>query len=144
MYSTGALAIALFFGCQSCQLPPHSWAGERERFPSQMECDRAIEFNQAFRQHIQARLAEEEYSLRPNYDRISFLHRAMAEAWDSHYAYWILSLNSDRERELAREQPEASWRGWLAALRQKLGEEAYAAGRMPPAAPEWAFHFIDP
>lgn len=104
---------------------------DARRFPDLDTCVRECVFNDRFRQN----LARERLAWPANRQGI---WQDTADETEWLREVWIAAWNAARECE--------SRNGWppfavphLTRLRDLLGEEDYAAGRMPPAVPVWRF-----
>ncbi len=99
---------------------------ECQRLPDRHTVNELIRFNRAYRQHLEERQAWE-------LDRADLLREALQET-DRLYRQWdaIRDAQCDFYYVTVR-------RAALKRLRDAIGEEAFATGRMPPYVPLWAF-----
>jgi len=120
--------LALFLALSG---PLPSYQAERNRFPPQHVCVEAIKFNEAYQAHCRAKLAGA-ISVRDQ----EFYCAALAEASNLKAAWTYITIMPN-EVDRAREDPEGFWRIWWFRLRERIGEENYAGGSMPPTVPVW-------
>lgn len=100
-----------------------------QRFPAAAICDEQIAAADRYWTHLQARLEWEPL----NYWRLSTVAAEAAElrrAWSALRDACVHS-HPDWQREALR------------TLRERIGPEAYYAGRMPPCVPVWRFEWRD-
>ncbi|MCS6865664.1 MAG: hypothetical protein RMJ56_06465 [Gemmataceae bacterium] len=99
---------------------------ECQRLPDRQTVNELIRFNRAYRKHLEER---EVWEL----DRADVLSEALRET-DRLYRQWdaIRDAQCDFYYVTVR-------RAALKRLRDAIGEEAFATGRMPPYVPLWAF-----
>jgi hypothetical protein len=113
-----------------------NWMAERARFPPRESVASALAFNDAFRKHCEQMLIAVE--LIQDRDRRKearcFWSSAAAQAANAHGAL-SFAYRYDHEPPESQE----FWSHWMPLLRNRIGEDAYLAGRLPPPAPLWAF-----
>ena len=109
--------------------PPATVLSDVERFPPADISKQALAFNRAY----VANLAEQS-RFRPH-----FAHEFGELICEAHSLYYVWDcLNAANVGE-GRADREYRMR-WLECLRSCIGEEDYAAGRMPPTVPHRGFH----
>jgi hypothetical protein len=97
-----------------------------DRFPDRQTVADMIKFNRAYRKSLEARLALET-------DRAEEIRSAIKET-DRLYHVWdaVRDARCDYYYVTVRRQA-------LKKLKELIGEEAYAAGELPPNVPTWRF-----
>lgn len=113
-----ALGLALL-----ADLPPE-W--DVTRFPTRPEANEATQFNRGVVKWLEERRATDHIHFDELTETIRQTHR-LYEIWDL-VRDARCEFYSPRVRRMA-----------LAELRQRLGDEAYYAGRLPPPVPVWRF-----
>jgi hypothetical protein len=96
------------------------------RLPDRRTVNERIKFNRAFRKHLEEREVWEP-------DRADLFYQAMQET-DRFYRQWdaVRDAQCDFYYVTVR-------RAALKKLQESLGDDAFAAGAMPPYVPEWRF-----
>jgi hypothetical protein len=107
--------------------PPLS---DLERFPARQVAQDNLWFNLDYERHLQVRLSYETHHREE-------LLEALAE---NDALYWTWALLRDAHDS---SRPEAQRRALLRALHDRLGDEAYYTGRMPPFVPLHHFRPLD-
>jgi hypothetical protein len=99
---------------------------ESQRLPDRHTISELIKFNRAYRKYLERRLAWEP-------DRADRIHEAIREI-DLLHGQWdaIRDARCDFYYVTVR-------RAALMRLRDTIGDDAFAAGTMPPYVPEWLF-----
>lgn len=111
-------------------LTPAPCLSDRDRFPPREIAKQAMEFNRAYRLHIQSRQVLELHNW-------WYWQEALTEndylfhCWD-----WLHAAQGGEGRD------EGYWRLSLQHLREMIGDEAYCAGTMPPNVPSWRFQYV--
>ena len=104
---------------------------DRDRFPRREAAYQAMQFNRAYRHHIEARrwtyLHQREY-----WDQVLAETDYLFQCWD-----WLHAAQGGEGRD------ETYWRYSLKRLQSLLGDDIYLAGDMPPPVPVWRFRPID-
>ncbi len=108
-------------------LSPDPSLSDCERFPARACIAPAVEFNRAYRSHLECRQGVEMH-------RWWYWEEVLTET-DYLYHCWT-ALSAARGDE---GQDEESRREGLRRLRVLVGEEAYFQGAMPPCVPVWRF-----
>ena len=106
--------------------PPLS---DRERFPPKEAAKQAMEFNRAYRLHLQSRQCLELHRWWDYQEAITETDY-LFHAWD-----WLNAAQGGEGRG------EDYWRLSLSRLKELIGDEAYHAGIMPPNVPMWRFQY---
>jgi hypothetical protein len=102
---------------------------ESDRLPERRIVNDFIQFNRAYRAHLETRLAWEA-------DRAGLINEALTET-DRMYKLW------DAIREAKGEYHYVTVRRLaLKRFRDGIGQRAYDAGELPPYVPEWRFLVI--
>lgn len=123
-------ATALLLGLQAPEPDPPLC--DRDRFPPREVAARAMQFNRAYRRHVEGRAlwqthrAEEWGQVK---EEVEHLYRC----WD-----WLHAAQGGQAGDACY------WRQSLRRLRELIGDEAYYAGRMPPCVPVWRFQELGP
>lgn len=101
--------------------------GDSHRFPDRNALNEAVRFNRSFRKHVENRILLELH-------REGLFRRVLQET-DELYEVWDTARDArcDFYYTVVRRQA-------LKKLRDLIGEAAYAAGELPPAAPYWRFN----
>jgi hypothetical protein len=99
---------------------------ESHRLPDRGTIYELIKFNRAYRKYLERRLAWEA-------DRADMFHEAIRET-DRLYRQWDAVRDSQCDFYYVTVRRSA-----LKRLRDAIGEEAFAAGTLPPYVPEWRF-----
>jgi hypothetical protein len=99
---------------------------EAARLPERRLMDDYIQFNRAYRKHLETRLAWEG-------DRADIISEAVRET-ERLYKLW------DAMREAKSDYGYVTFRRFaLKRLKDSLGDQAYQAGQLPPYVPDWRF-----
>ena len=96
------------------------------QLPDRRAVNELVKFNRAYRKHLEEREMWER-------DRADVLHEAIRET-DQLYRQWDLIRDAQCDFYYVTVRRAA-----LKKLRDSLGEEAFATGRMPPYVPSWCF-----
>jgi hypothetical protein len=112
-------------------LAPTPALSDCERFPPQAFATAALEFNRAYRDHLEAEQAFEVRRWGDWQDSI----------WETDYLYHCWSALAAARGTEGRD--EDSRRAALVRLRDLIGEEAYFQGAMPPCVPLWRFWIVN-
>jgi hypothetical protein len=97
------------------------------RFPPRAVARQAMEFNREYRRHVEGRWWMESHN-RDHWGEVLRETDYLFHCWD-----WLCAAQGGEGRD------EEYWRRSLREVRRRIGEEAYWAGQMPPAAPVWRF-----
>jgi hypothetical protein len=97
------------------------------RFPDRNAVNELVQFNRAFRKHLDQR---QQYEA----DRADQLRTVMWET-DRLYAVWDAVRDARCEFYYVTVRRHA-----LMKLKEQLGDEAYAVGKLPPTVPTWRFN----
>lgn len=112
-----------------CELADAPRLTDVHRLPDRSTVDRYLQFNRAYRRHLEGRLSWEG-------DRAVVLAEAIRET-DRLYRLW------DAAREARSDQHFVTCRRLaLKKYRDSLGPAAYLAGELPASVPEWAFQTL--
>lgn len=108
--------------------PPLS---DRERFPPRAVACQAMEFNRAYRRHVEGRQLLELHHWW-YWQEVLRETDYLFHCWD-----WLHAAQGGEGRD------EEYWRRSLRRLRELVGDEAYFQGAMPPPVPVWRFQLVD-
>lgn len=111
--------------------PPEPGLYDRQRFPPREAAFQAIQFNRAYRLHLQNRQMMELHNWWHWQEALNETDY-LFHCWD-----WLHAAQGGEGRE------ETYWRSSLQRLRELIGEDAYNAGTMPPNVPTWRFHYMN-
>ena len=120
--------------------------GDARRFPSADECNKALAFNYYYHIHI---TGWTEYENGKDGDCSETWHPGLRDLYPHRDAYWRVVIAENEQLARAWNYLSSAQRttcqvsvrrDCLKRLRDLIGEEAYNAGRMPPAAPYWRFN----
>lgn len=112
-------------------LSPDPPLADRDRFPMRELAREAMQFNRAYRRHVENRQAFELHNWW-YWQEVLTETDYLYHTWD-----WLHAAQGGEGRD------EVYWRHSLLRLRELLGDEAYFTGVMPPAAPVWRFRYVD-
>ena len=113
-------------------LPADSSLADCHRFPPREYARQCMVFNRSYRCHVELQLIWYAGDTR----RWWYWQEALWET-DRLYHVWD-ALHAAQ----GGEWPDEIFRlKWLRNMREMIGEEAYAAGRMPPPVPIWRFSY---
>lgn len=111
-----------------CPEPPLT---DRDRFPPREIARSALQFNRAYRLHVQGRQMFEQHNWW-YWQEVITETDYLFHCWD-----WLHAAQGGEGRD------ENYWRASLRRLRELIGDENYSAGVMPPNVPMWRFGYMD-
>ena len=103
---------------------------DRDRFPPREVARQAMQFNRAYRSHLLHQQAMQLHRWEEWQEAITETDY-LFHCWD-----WLHAVQGGEGRD------EAYWLRSLERLKELIGEEAYAAGQMPPNVPLHRFYKI--
>lgn len=110
-------------------MPPATSLEDLARFPTLGQASRAMEFNMAYKEWLDL-----QYHMRSHHaDWFGQAIKETSQLW------WIWDCLRYAHSEC---HPTDSRLYWLEELRQRIGEEDYAAGIMPPPVPMHRFQLV--